>query len=130
MFGHKGKRAAAADKSEAVKAAFRTEVERLEALSMAELAAEVLVKGFGAGRSGRLVQHSAASTFKPEGACDVGLDSRLSDVVAEGLQVLEHQSLICVHLYSEVYALTRRGRAVLEAGAVEQALRGVSAESA
>src|SRR6516162_7054176 len=52
MFGNKDKRAAASDGREAAGAAFRAEVERLEALPMAQLAAEVMVKGFGpAGRA-------------------------------------------------------------------------------
>ena len=47
MFGNKDKRAAASDGRQAANAAFRAEVERLEALPMAQLAAEVMVKGFG-----------------------------------------------------------------------------------
>ena len=49
MFGNKDKREAGSDGMEAANAAFRAEVERLEALPMAQLAAEVMVKGFGPG---------------------------------------------------------------------------------
>jgi len=72
--------------------------------------------------------------FEPEGARDAGLYERLSEVVGEGLQVLEHESLIWARSVAEGfgvgYAPTRRGRAALEADAVEQTLRGESAESA
>jgi hypothetical protein len=88
MFGNKDKRPAARDGRHAANAAFRAEVERLEPLPMAQLAAEVMVKGFGPGG------------YLPAEGFGVG------------------------------YAPTRRGRAALEADAVEQTLCGVSAESA
>ena len=147
MFGNKDKRAAASDAKEAANAALRTEVERLEALPMAQLAAEVMIKGFGPG--GYLPQfmerepHAAARgvrveniarTFEPELiARDLDLRQRLFEVVGEGLQVLEHESLIWVRNVSQVevgYAPRRRGRAALEADAVEQTLSGESAETA
>ena len=140
MFGSKDKRAAASDWTEAASAVFGAEVERLEALPMAQLAAEVMARGFGP--SGylpglmrrkphalvRAYVSNVAAMFEPEGARDAGLSQRLSEVVSEGLQVLEHESLIRVCRVSESsgvgYAPTRRGRAVLEADAVEETLRG------
>jgi hypothetical protein len=75
-----------------------------------------------------------AGMFVPEGARDSDLYERLVEAVGEGLQVLEHQSLIWARNVWEGggigYAPTRRGRAALENDAVEQALRGASAESA
>ena len=71
--------------------------------------------------------------LEPEGNRDADLYKRLTDVVGEGLQVLEHESLIWVRNVSQVevgYAPTRRGRAALEADAVEQTLSGESAETA
>ena len=75
-----------------------------------------------------------ARTFEPELiARDLDLRQRLFEVVGEGLQVLEHESLIWVRNVSQVevgYAPRRRGRAALEADAVEQTLSGESAETA
>jgi hypothetical protein len=140
MFGNKDKRAVASDAKEAANAAFRAEVERLEALPMTQLAAEVMVKGFGPGgylpdfvrREPYAVAaahvRNIAKMLELEGASDADLYKRLSEVVGEGLQVLEHESLIWARSTAEGfgvgYAPTRRGRAALEAGAVEQALRG------
>jgi hypothetical protein len=147
MFGNKDKRAAASDAKEAANAALRTEVERLEALPMAQLAAEVMIKGFGPGGylpdimerephavAPKVYVHNIAQMFEPEGARDYDLRQRLFEVVGEGLQALEHESLIWARSLSESsgvsYAPTRRGRAALEADAVEQTLRGESAETA
>jgi hypothetical protein len=146
MFGNKDKRAVASDAREATNAAFRAEVERLEALPMAQLAVEVMVKGFGPGgylpdferREPYAVAaahvRNIAPMFESEGARDTDLHKRLSEVVGEGLQVLEHESLIWARSSAEGfgvgYAPTRRGRAALEADAVEQTLLGESAETA
>jgi hypothetical protein len=145
MFGSsKDKRAAATDPREAANAALRAVVERLEALPMARLAAEVMVKGFGPGGPGFAQREPYAASavsvsriahmFQPQDARHADLYRRLSQVVGEGLQVLEHQSLIWAPTVSEnfgiMYAATRRGRAALEANAVEQALRGAGGEPA
>jgi hypothetical protein len=137
MFGNKDKRAAAADRMGAANAALHAEVERLEALPMAQLAAEVMVKGFGqSGPYDSETTYSVAEKYAPEGSYAYGADrDRLYQVVGEGLQILEHRSLIWVRhvnesLHGVHYALTRRGRAVLEDDAVEQALRGASADPA
>jgi hypothetical protein len=147
MFGNKAKRGTASDANESANAALRAEVERLEALPMAQLAAEIMVKGFGPGGylpdimerephavAPRVYVHNIAHMFEPEGARDYGLRMRLFEVVGEGLQVLEHESLVWARSLSESsgvsYAPTRRGRAVIEADAVEQTLRGESAETA
>jgi hypothetical protein len=65
--------------------------------------------------------------LEPKGNRDADLYERLTEVVGEGLQVLEHESLIWARSVAEGYGVgyapTRRGRAALEAGAVEQALR-------
>lgn len=139
MFGSKDKRAVVSNGTEAANAALGAEVERLEALPMARLAAEVMARGFGPdGYLPGLMQRkphalerayvsNVAAMFEPEGARDAGLYGRLSGVVGEGLQVLEHESLIWACRVSDSsgvgYVLTRRGRAVLEADAVEQTLR-------
>jgi hypothetical protein len=138
MFRNKDKRAAAnaaLRAEEAANAALRAEVERLEALPMAQLAAEVMVKGFEQfGPYHSETAYSVAEKYAPEGSYPYGADrDRLYQVVGEAIQVLEHQSLIWVSHVNESrhgvhYALTRRGRAALEDNAVEQALRGASAE--
>jgi len=146
MFSNKDKRAATSDAREATNAAFRGEVERLEALPIAQLAVEVMAKGFGPGgylpdfvrREPYAVAAAHVSNivqmFEPKGARDADLSERLFEVVGEGLQVLEHESLIWGRTVAEGfgigYALTRRGRAALEADAVEQILQGESAETA
>jgi hypothetical protein len=65
--------------------------------------------------------------LEPKGNRDSDLYDRLTEVVGEGLRVLEHESLIWPRSVAEGfgvhYAPTRRGRAALEANAVEQALR-------
>jgi hypothetical protein len=146
MFGSKDKRADARDGKQAAIAALHAEVERLEALPMAQLAAEVMVRGFGPGgylpdfvrREPYAVAaayvRNIAKVFEPEGARDADLYERLCQMVGEGFQVLEHASLIWARSagdgFGVGYTPTRRGRAVLAADAVEQALRAVSAESA
>jgi hypothetical protein len=129
------------DKQEAL----RAEVERLEALPMARLAAEVMVRGFGPGgpasRRGRYAAHvhDIAGKFTHDAGFDFPHDDlyrRLFELVGESLQVLEHQSLIWAYSASEAtnggigYTPTRRGRAALEGNAVEQALRGAGGEPA
>lgn len=140
MFGGKDKRADTSDGKQAAIAALRAEVERLEALPMTQLAAEVMARGFGPGgylpdlvrRQPYAVAaayvRNIARGFEPEGARDADLYDRLCQMVGEGFQVLEHASLIWARSVSEGYGVgytpTRRGRAALAADAVEQALRG------
>jgi hypothetical protein len=145
MFGSKDKRADARDGKQAAIAALRAEVERLEALPMARLAAEVMARGFGPGGYlpdfVRREPYAVAVAYVRDivkvlegGARDADLYQRLRQMVGEGLQVLEHASLIWAGSasdgYGVGYAPTRRGWAALAADAVEQALRGVSAEPA
>ena|SRR5215469_15863067 len=123
--------------------ALRAEVERLEALPMARLAAEVMVRGFGPGgpasrreRYGANVEDIAGKFGFDWLSYDGDLYMRLSELVGEGLQVLEHQSLIWACSGKETknggigYTPTRRGRAALEDNALEQALRGAGGEPA
>jgi hypothetical protein len=147
VFGNNDKREARSDAQAAAEAAFLAEVERLEALPMAQLAAEVMVKGFGTdGYLADFVQRNPnaeaigvhagniAGMYKPKDARDAGLYKRLRQVVGEGVQVLEHESLIWAVNVREGsgagYLPTRRGRAALETDAVEQILRGESVDSA
>jgi hypothetical protein len=142
MFRSKDKRA----KWEPALAAGLAEAERPEALPMARLAAEVMARGFGPGGPGFAQGGDYAAptadditrTFQPQDFD--GIVIRLREVAREGLQVLEHQSLIQERLTEDRngdhgsctigYATTRRGRASLEDNALEQALRGAGGEPA
>src|SRR5579859_7704904 len=123
-------------------AALQAETERLDALSLPALAAEVMTKGFGPGGPGAdddnaiSVQGpniSAGPTiadlaleFAPAGntkGADDATRLRLQRLVAEGIQVLEHAGLIRTQMHTEMngfdFALTRRGRDALQSGDVE-----------
>jgi hypothetical protein len=58
---------------------------------------------------------------------DVQLRERITRLVAEGLQELEHASLVRCQVHTAMgsfdWAATRRGRAALERGAVEHIMR-------
>lgn len=123
--------------------ATQAEYERLDALPLAFLAAEVMVRGFGPGGPGYnddeiTVAHASASAgptirdislrFAPDGNFslhepspeDVRLRQRIEKLVAEGLQQLEHASLVRCQVHHEIgtfdWAATRRGRAALVHG--------------
>lgn len=122
----------------------KAELDRLASMSLAELAVEVMVKGFGPGGPGaenghprpvRVGAHEfaaasasvVASRFLPERGVrlpppsedQLKLHMRITGLVAEGLQALEHASLVRLSSdlrqpYTVEYATTRRGRAALE----------------
>jgi hypothetical protein len=118
------------------------EAQRLSSLTLEQVAAEVMAKGFGPGGPG------AESYADPEviGAAftapfqgrdyDQAADSAVMEIVHEGLQVLEHACLIRPVFHGQGgshevhYALgwgpTRLGRAALEQGGVEKVLAGGS----
>ena len=124
-------------------AAVNAEIDRLGALPLPELAAELMVRGFGPGGPGVPGRPGTleAPTLTPE---RVGLNDlaraltpaytaraagpeqqvRLSHLVAEALQALEHAPLVRVSWRGgmENYLATRAGRAALEAGAVADLL--------
>jgi hypothetical protein len=132
---NKDKTKAEGDEQAATEAAARAEVERLEALPLSQLAAEVMVKGFGPDgyladfarrepytSGGYVAIYGLAGWLAPKCAGD--LRDRLERVSGEGLQVLEHQRLIRATVFQEGwnrfgYVLTRRGRTALENGDVE-----------
>jgi hypothetical protein len=122
-------------KRQAESEALHAEVERLGALSLKQLAVEVMQKGFGPGgpaADGPVHLQNIAGAFSPVagvlGARDD--DSRLlASIVAEGVQVLEHACLVR-WIFSggdtaEMYwCTTRCGQEVLEQNAVERVLGG------
>jgi hypothetical protein len=120
-----------------------TEVRRLDALPLPQLAAEVMIKGFGPGSPGEglyadlnVVGAAFSGPFQGRDYDDAA-DALLMEIVAEGVQVLEHAGLVRpvfhgsggsndVH-YALAYGATRRGRAALQQNAVERVLAGSSA---
>ncbi len=138
LFGHK-------DEDQPDAAALQAEIERLDALPLVQLAAEVMANGFGPSGPGEDKEQTVtvggpninagttvgeiALEFAPGGttqSADEQLRQRLLRLVAEGVQELEHASLIRAQLHTSMgsldYALTRRGRSALQQGAVERAI--------
>ena len=142
LFGNREDKAA---EEAAAAAALTAEVDRLDALPLHQLAVEVMTKGFSPGAPGAAETVTVggpnvdagttvgwiATELAPGGStagADEQLRLRLYRLVAEALQELEHASLIRAQLHSVMgtldYATTRRGRAALEAGAVDRVLAG------
>jgi len=141
------------EKIEQWRLAMQAEFDRLSALPLIDLAAEVMSKGFGPGGPGAdddaitlgqanvnagptaqsiSLEFAAAREFSfplptPE---DQQLRERIAKLVAEGLQELEHASLVRCQLHTEMgsldWAATRRGRAALERGEVQSILQAAS----
>jgi hypothetical protein len=127
--------------------AARAEFERLSSLPLIELAAEVMIKGFGPGQPGdNAVTAGQASLRAGLGAStlstvlvpdrgfsfpapapeDMALREQVAMLVVEGLQQLEHASLVCFHrtrVDEPNWTATRLGRAALDRGEVPQILQ-------
>jgi hypothetical protein len=117
------------------------EVQRLGALPLPELATEVMTKAFtpdyepgsGAKEVGAIADH-----FMPEyGSMRMGDTNppewfALCDLLAEGVQLLEHARLVRPKMWlsgsvaSYGWTTTRAGRAALSAGSVESMLDGAA----
>lgn len=123
------------------------EIERLDQLPLPTLAAEVMRKAFGPGAEWEdpeeevtvggpgdgagVTVEAIATAMAPEGTVRRADDPtwlRLQRLVAEGVQALEHASLIRAQVHTGVGALdytpTRLGRTVLAAGAVAEVVAG------
>jgi hypothetical protein len=123
-------------------AQMEAELERLAALPLPELAAEVMSKAFGPdgpggpGKPGtiedptsseRVRMNEIARAVTPLYAgSGVGSEQqvRLTNLIAEGLQILENAALVRVSWRggTEDYCATRRGREALERGELPSAL--------
>jgi hypothetical protein len=148
LFGHKD-RQDAKDTNGQLNETLQAELDRLGSLSLQDLAAEVMVKGFGPGGPGQDDGHVTVGQQNANSGPDVydighvfvdysgtylyGTPSPeelqwrgILRLVAEGLQELEHASLIRMQMHTSMgsfdYAVTRRGRAALENGEVQQIL--------
>ena len=140
LFGSRADRSAEAD-------ALETEIERLDQLPLPILAAEVMGKAFGPGAewedpeeevtvdgpnvgAGATVD-GIATAMAPDGSTrsvDDRTRLRLLRLVAEGMQALEHASLVRTQIHTAMggfdYTPTRFGRTVLAAGAVAEVVGG------
>jgi hypothetical protein len=117
------------------------EVERLGSLTLDQLGAEVLAKGFGPEGPGTPAYTDAgdiagaiSGPYQGRGD-DEAANEQLYELVAEGVQVLEHACLVrpVFHgqggdfsSYNLGWGATRLGRDAIERGAVERVLRGES----
>ena len=125
------------EKREENNEALRAEIERVGALSLDELAAEAMAKGFGPGTPGAdglVLASNVSGAFVP-GDTTRGLDQaslvEIDNIVAEGIQALEHAGLVRMigasddaHNYSTYVKATRAGVAALESDSVAKALKG------
>jgi hypothetical protein len=133
MFGN-------AEKRQAGVAALQTEVDRLSALSLTDLASEVMTRVFGSGGPGAdgsaLTIVVAANQFISEESSWSNEDAtreQLVRVVGEGLQVLEHACLVGQQIvlignehWGLGWSITRYGKSALASGGVAHALGGVA----
>jgi hypothetical protein len=148
LFGHRGEENDA--NFEQWRRATQAEFERLDALSLIELATEVMTKGFGpsgpgadddsitlgqanfnSGPTANDISYHFAPDWDQRSPDltqeDLMLRGRITKLVAEGLQELEHASLVRCQLHTDAgyldWAATRRGRAALERGEVQSILQ-------
>jgi len=126
-------------------AVLAAEIAQLDALPLAQLAVEVMVKGFGPdgpggpGTPGTIeapsldappvglaeIARSVSPAYAGHGVSQE-LQLRFTTLVAEGLQILENASLVRItwHGGVENYLATRLGRTAVERGAVERVVAG------
>jgi hypothetical protein len=123
------------------------EIERLETLPLPALAAEAMEKAFGPGGEWEDPEEEVtvggpadgagatvgaiAEAMAPEGTArriDETTRLRLERLVAEGMQALEHASLVRAQVHAGMsgfdYTPTRLGRTALAAGAIAEVVGG------
>ena len=110
------------------------EVARLSGLSVRDLAVEVMTRGFGAtlepswtGRPGTSAVDALVTVLVPGADKLPPTEYReLYDVIGEGVQQLEHASLVRLtyldNIGGRLFVITRLGRAALADGSVAQHL--------
>jgi hypothetical protein len=117
------------EKKEARGAEVRAEVERLGALSLPQLAQEVMVRVYGPGGPGAVGSADYQETMKPFDPTGTGifpgvaeeLRVPLEELLQEGMQQLMNSALVVAPLRGgdiarPRYRLTRAGRAALQSG--------------
>jgi hypothetical protein len=127
--------------------ALEAEIERLDRLPVAHLAATVMAKAFGPGAEwedpeeevtiggpnvGAGATVAGIATEMAPGGSTKGAEERsrlrLQRLVAEGVQALEHAALVRPQMHTAMnsldYTPTRLGRKVLAAGAVAEVVGG------
>jgi hypothetical protein len=114
-----------------VTAALHEGIDRLNSLTLPQLAAEVMTKGFGPNGpdpDGLPTVTMIADALVPgaERSSDEDAYVQLKDLTTEGVQVLEHASLVAVADYTDArfFKLTRLGRSALEGSTLERVLSG------
>ena len=116
-------------------AAAQAEVDRLSSLPLPQLAAEVMTRGFvpdGPAEDGLSSVSMIVDAFVPGLAhLDDASHQRMEEVVGEGVQVLEHASLVRSTAWGGeggglYYTATRLGRAALASNAVDRIIAGGS----
>jgi hypothetical protein len=113
----------------------QAEAERLEALTLPQLAAELMHTAFARDWEPDMSPVMPSHwTLLPDDLCDPKLNlppelqTRLRDVAAEGAQLLEHKSLVRLEIHysgsmvSHGYLSTRAGREALANGTLDQIL--------
>jgi hypothetical protein len=120
-------------------AKLNAELGRIEALSLQQLAAEVMTRVFGPGGQGEgggaVKMTDVAGAFNPaEGSFGIDQDALVTmyGVVAEGVQVLEHVCLVRMVMSSDpggstlhtFAAPTRLGQAAVARGSVDSVIAG------
>jgi hypothetical protein len=152
MFGREDKQTAErpASKQERIEQWRQTmvaEYQRLSSLPLAQLAAEVMARGFGPGGpgatqdaewlTGSATPAAIAELFAPVGGRgrpgleskeDLQLDHLIEALISEALQQLEHASLVRLAVHGgqggiASFAATRYGRAALERDQVQRILQ-------
>jgi hypothetical protein len=125
------------EKRKAKNEALDAEVERVNALSLEDLAVETMTKGFGPGApgagGGAVLASDIGGAFVP-GDSTFGLDQddlvAINNIASEGIQVLEHAGLVRMIVASDdshnshtYVTMTRAGRAAVEGDSVKKALK-------
>lgn len=112
------------------------ELDRLRQLSLTDLASEVMTKGYGPGGPGAdgdtgfgRIAKAIVPDFE---RADQDTIDEFIRVIAEGVQVLEHASLVRFSFWAgpaggPVYAVTRYGQQALAQNTVDRVLTGGSA---
>ena len=124
------------EERDARNAALEAEADRASSLPLPQLAAEVMTKSFRVTEDLRFENGrypgfgTLVSRFAPDTSHhNERLYQRFAELVGEGIQVLEHASLVRGPVPvsgGDGYALTRLGRAALERGAVDRIIAGGS----